>query len=117
MSVIVVFLRPLGLRLTDAHQFIKWWRKEEDWLDFDLIDTFMKNVGLAEEIGGFNLLTMEEMWVQVQKVCTSRVEKTKKRGEDVIVWQKTASEELVCPFSPESLLQIFDAETHGNFVD
>ena len=89
----------------------------EDWLDFDLLETFVETVDPDEEIGGFDLLTMEEMWEQVQKVCASRVEKTKKRGEDVVVWQKGEGEELVCPFTPEALLHIFDTETHGDFVD
>jgi hypothetical protein len=101
----------------DGQVFIKWWRKEEDWLDFDLLETFVETVDPDEEIGGFDLLTMEEMWEQVQKVCASRVEKTKKRGEDVVVWQKGEGEELVCPFTPEALLHIFDTETHGDFVD
>lgn len=101
----------------DGQFFIKWWRKEEDWLDLDLIDTFLRNVKPDEEIGGFDLLGMEEMWEYVQKVGSSRVERTKKRGEEVIVWQKKPDQELVCPFTPESLIQIFDVESHGDFVD
>ena len=110
-------IKQLAERRKEGQVFIKWWRKEEDWLDLDLIDRFIENVKPDEEIGGFDLLTMEEMWAQVQKVGSSRVERTKKRGEEVVVWQKTAGEEMVCPFTPESLLHIFDVETHGDFVD
>ncbi len=110
-------IKQLAERRKEGQVFIRWWRKEEDWLDLDLIDRFVENAKPDEEIGGFDLLSMDEMWEQVQKVGSSRVERTKKRGEEVIVWQKTVGEELVCPFTPESLLQIFDVETHGDFVD
>ena len=110
-------VKLIAERKKEGQFFIKWWRKEEDWLDMDLIGTFLENVKPDEEIGGFDLLTMEQMWEYVLKVAASRVERTKKRGEDVVVWQKQPGEELVCPFTPESLLQIFDVESHGDFVD
>jgi len=110
-------LKQIRERKSDSHQFIKWWRKEEDWLDFDRIDAFVENFDLSEEIGGFDLLTMEEMWENLEKVTSSRVERTKKMGEDVIVWRRESGEEQVCPFNPESVMTIFDVETHGDFVD
>jgi hypothetical protein len=97
--------------------FIKWWRKEEDWLDFDLIDIFLQNVTPDEEIGGFDLLDMEEMWQYVQRVAATRVARTNKKNEEVIEWRKKSGEELVCPFTPDTLIRIFDVESHGNFVD
>jgi hypothetical protein len=110
-------LKQIKDRRTDAHQFIKWWRKEEDFLDFDRIDSFIENIEPGEEIGGFDLFTMEEMWENLEKVTSSRVERTKKRGEDVIVWQKKSGEEQVCPFNAESVMTIFDVETHGDLID
>jgi len=110
-------LKEIKERRTNEQQFIKWWRKEEDFLDFDRIDSFIKNFELSEEIGGFELLTMEEMWENLERAASSRVERTKKRGEDVIIWRRKSGEEEVCPFSPESIMTIFDVETHGDFID
>ncbi|HEY6873097.1 MAG TPA: hypothetical protein VI298_10270 [Geobacteraceae bacterium] len=110
-------VKQIAERRKEGQFFIRWWRKEEDWLDFDLIETFLANVNPEEEIGGFDLLGMEEMWEYVLKVGASRVARTKQRGEDVVLWQRKPGEELVCQFTPESLLKIFDVESHGDFVD
>lgn len=110
-------LKRIKEQRTDAHQFIKWWRKEEDWLDFDRLDAFIENINLGEEIGGFDLVTMDEMWENLVKVTSSRVEREKQRGEDVIVWRRESGEERVCPYNAESMMTIFDVETHGDFVD
>ncbi len=104
-------------RRKEGQFFIRWWRKEEDWLDFDLIDTFLTNINPDEEIGGYDLLGMEEMWEYVRKVCGDRVARTTRKGEEVILWQKQPDNELVCLFTPDSLLKIFDAESRGNYVD
>lgn len=110
-------LEQITMQKRDDHLFIKWWRKEEDWLDFDRIDTFIENLSPDEEIGGFDLLTMDEMWENLEKVASSRIEREKKRGEDVILWRNKAGEERVCPYNAESVMTIFDVETHGDFVD
>lgn len=110
-------VKQIAERRKEGQFFIKWWRKEEDWLDIDLIDTFIKNAKPDEEIGGYDLLNMEEMWGYVQKVGADRVARTKQKGEEVILWQKEPDKELACPFTPESLIQIFDVESHGDFVD
>lgn len=102
-------------RLTDQ-VFIKWWRKEEDWLDFDLIDRFVADSGKNQEIGGYELYTMDQMWNELKKVCGDRVAKGKKNGQDVVQWTRKGQERS-CPLIPESLLEIFDAETKGNYVD
>ena len=98
-------------------QFIRWWRKEEDWLDFDIIDTFVDNTGDSEEIGGFDLIGMEEMWDYLQKVAPGRVEKTQRAGNELVSWRKKSGEAHECPYIPESLIAIFDAETKGSYVD
>ena len=110
-------LKQIKERRTDDQQFIKWWRKEEDFLDFDLIDSFIENIDLGEEIGGFDLVSMDEMWENLEKVTSSRVERTKQRGEDVIVWRRGSGEEQVCPYNAESMMTIFDVETHGDYID
>jgi hypothetical protein len=102
---------------TPDQQFVRWWRKEEDYLDFDAIDTFVANTSDSEEIGGFDLIGYDEMWAYVAKVAPGRVAKTQRGGTDLISWQKKSGEELECAYTPQSLIDIFDTETNGNYVD
>ena len=104
-------------RRTPDHRFISWWRREEDWRDFDLIDRFVDNIDPAEEIGGFDLHTIAEMWEQLDNVAGGRVTRDTRKGEEVIVWQRETGEEQVCPYTAESIMTIFDVETHGDNVD
>ncbi len=96
--------------------FIKWWRKEQDLLDFDLIDRFLEGTGENREIGGYELYTVDQMWNELKKVCGERVAKGTRNGQSVVTWMRKG-EERSCPFIPESLLEIFDVETRGNYVD
>ena len=103
-------------RRTEKHCFVKWWRKEEDFLDYDLIDRFVENTKGSEEIGGIDLLTMDDMWNEVRRIGGTRVTLT----GDNVEWThkgKTGVSKNVCAFTPETLLQIYDVETKGNAVD
>jgi hypothetical protein len=102
---------------TADHHFVKWWRNEEDWLDFDDIETFIANTRADEEIGGFELLGMEEMWDYLQKVAPGRVSRAQKGGEQLVVWTQEPGKDVECPYTPASLVSIFDNETGGNYVD
>ena len=106
-------------RLTSDHHFVKWWRKENDFLDFDLINHFLENLTTSDEIGGFDLLTMDEMWSEVQKVSGDKVKRIQSDDREVLGWIHDGKEGLksyTCEFSPENLLKIFDVETKGNPV-
>lgn len=98
--------------------FIRWWRRENDFVDYELVDTFMENVRPDQEFADFELLGMEEMWEALRKVRPEGVSREKRRLGEVIVWKRAGDAgEKVCPFTPESLISIFDAETRGNVVD
>lgn len=100
------------------HSFIKFWRKEEDFLDFDLLDRFLGNLRDDQVIDGFELLSSDAMWDQVRQVAGKVVTRTVKEGKDILLWtdaQGTVTKEL--PFNEESLIAIFDAETDDNYVD
>ena len=45
----------------ENHAFIKWWRKEEDWIDYDLIDRFVATARDNEVIDGFELVGIDEI--------------------------------------------------------
>ncbi|SNB45304.1 hypothetical protein [Geobacter sp. DSM 9736] len=111
--------RELRERRTGNDQFIKWWRKENDFLDYDLIDRFTTNFRDSEEIYGFDLLDTEEMWNEVKKICGNRVTRITRDGSDYLSWQppRPGKQRQECLFTPQSLINIFDAETKGNPVD
>jgi len=101
------------MKLTTDRPFIKFWRKENDFLDYDLVDRFIENVTPDEEIGGIELLTMEEMWNEVKRIAGKRVNLT----NEMLEWthpDKNGESRRVCPYTPESLLDIFNSETRGN---
>ena len=103
------------------HLFVKWWRKEEDFLDYDLIERFLEQTTKDEEIGGLQLLTMSEMRDEVKRVGGTRVKFIHEPSGDKIQWVHKAKEggvsTHVCAYTPEALLTIFDVETNGNPVD
>jgi hypothetical protein len=105
---------------TDKHCFVKWWRKEEDFLDYDLIDRFVENTRGNEEIGGIDLLTMDDMWNEVRRIGGTRVTLLHDTNGDRVEWThkgKSGVQKNTCAFTPETLLQIYDVETKGNAVD
>jgi hypothetical protein len=102
--------------------FIKWWRKEEDYIDFDLATRFLETLNYASEISGFELIDQAAMWKVVESRSNGRVTKVQRDGRWVVLWSppKGVETELTCTecdYTPETLLRILDAETNGNFVD
>ena len=103
--------------------FIKWWRKEEDFIDFDLVARFLEKVGTGSaEIAGFELIGQDEMWQTIETRCQGRASKVYRDGRWVVLWtppEKAEVEERLpeYPYTPEYLLQILDVETNYNYVD
>lgn len=102
--------------------FIKWWRNEEDFIDFDLVGRFLENLKPTTSIGGFQLIDQEEMWRTVEGRCKGRVTKEQREGEWVLRWTPSKGKEVEersaeYPYTPESLLKILDVETDYNYVD
>ena len=113
-------IKTLNERRGEKYCFVKWWRKEEDFLDFDLIDRFVENTTGAEEFGGVDLLTMDDMWNEVRRISGSRVTLLHDKNGDRVEWVhkgKTGIRTNSCAFTPETLMQIYDVETKGNPVD
>jgi hypothetical protein len=102
--------------------FIKWWRKEEDFIDFDLVARFLETLNYSSEISGFELIDQDAMWKVVQSRSNGKATKVQRDGRWVVLWSppKGAETELTCTecdYTPETLLRILDAETDDNFVD
>ena len=102
--------------------FIKWWRKEEDFIDFDLVTRFLENLNHASEISGFDLIDQDEMWKTVASRTKGLVVKVQPNGTWILLWTNQAGTETEitcteCPYTPDTLLKILDAETKDNYVD
>jgi hypothetical protein len=113
-------IAALNDRRTEEHRFVRWWRKEEDFLDYDLIDRFVENTRGTEEIGGIDLLTMDDMWNEVRRVGGSRVTMLHGTEGERVEWiheGKQGVHKNLCDFTPETLMEIYDVETKGNAVD
>lgn len=113
-------IAAIDAKRDDKYCFVRWWRKEEDFLDYDLIDRFIENTSASEEIGGIDLLTMDDMWKEVRRVGGPRVTLVHDATGERVLWThkgKTGTHKNVCAFTPETLMQIYDVETRGNAVD
>lgn len=117
--------RELTKRIQEVRKedqyFIKWWRKENDFIDFELIDVFLKNARTDEEFAGFELLSMEQLWETVKALAPDRLARQTSNGSESISWEQKRDDgttvNRVCPFTPDSLLSIVDVLTKGNYVD
>ena len=105
----------------ESHYFIKWWRKENDFVDIELLESFYAAVKAGEQFEGFELLDMDQLWEIVRKLCGDRVTRTKQDGHEMLTWErldnKGAKRNISCSFAPEFLMQIFDVETRGNYIE
>lgn len=113
-------LKMIEERRSENHRFVKFWRKENDFVDYDLIESFVENAGSNKELGGIELLTMDDMWNELKRVAGARVKLVRDTSGDKVEWVhegKTGTKTQVCTYSPETLMTIFDVETKGNPVD
>ncbi|OGU15950.1 MAG: hypothetical protein A2076_04715 [Geobacteraceae bacterium GWC2_53_11] len=113
-------IAALNERRGEKDCFVKWWRKENDFLDYDLIDRFVANTGGTDEIGGLDLLGMDDMWNEISRIGGTRVTLLHDADGDKVKWVhqgKTGQRINVCSFTPETLMEIYDVETKGNPVD
>jgi len=113
-----IYDEVVKLRSAD-HSFVKWWRKENDFLDYDLIERFIDNIDHSEEIDGLELLTLDEMWEAVKRIGGTRVNLVRENKGDRIEWVhtgKNGTHKEVCIYTPETVMHVFDVETKGNPV-
>jgi hypothetical protein len=51
----------------DSRCFINWWRKENDFADYELIDRFLENLTPEREFEVFELLSMDDMYKELKR--------------------------------------------------
>lgn len=113
-------IKTIDEKRNENYYFIKCWRKEQDFLDYDLIDRFLQNTKGTVEFGGIDLLTMDDMWKEIKRVSGSRVTLLHSADGERVEWVhkgKTGLKTNLCAFTPETLMEIYDVETKGNPVD
>lgn len=96
--------------------FIRWWRRENDFVDYEMLDKFLASLDGNQEFAGYELLDMESMWQALQRFAGNRVAREHRTHGEVITWHSAdmPQEKLTMPFKPESLMLIFDKETRGD---
>ena len=113
-------IRDIRMGQEEGRAFIKWWRIENDFTDYELFDDFIKNARSSHEIGGYELLDLEQMWDVLKRWKPAGLKRTRTGKGEQIEWEKkTADGTLqleVCPFTPEAVMFIFDFETRGDVV-
>ena len=97
------------------------WRKENDFVDIELMDAFYDTAKAGDQFDSIELLDMEQLWEIVKKLCADRVTRSVQDDHEIITWQRLdkggAKRNFSCSFAPEFLIQIFDVETRGNYIE
>lgn len=101
-------------------EFIKWWRKENDFVDFELIDRYV-NAAAPFEIENFELLDKDEMWELLKSWKPSGLLRRKSTKGEKIEWQHLGKDgqqhTYTCPYNARTIMSIFDAETKGDTIE
>lgn len=113
-------LRDIARGKEQGLEFIKWWRLENDFSDFELVDTFIKNADCYHEIADFELLDKEQMWEILKRWKPSGLRRRKTARGESIEWQHLTKDgqkhTYTCPYTARSIMSIFDAETGGDTI-
>jgi hypothetical protein len=98
-------------------EFIKWWRRENDFVDYEIIDHYVKTAGQTE-IENFELLDKEQMWQVLKAWKSAGLRRTRTGDGGTIEWQHTGKDGQAkthtCPYNAENIMKIFDVETRGD---
>ena len=98
--------------------FIKWWRKENDFADYEMVDHFLEHLAPNHQFEGFELLTMDDMWQELHRREPNRIWMEKHQGSQRLHWQHLGSDgqlrEDIYRYSPAVIMALFDRETHGD---
>lgn len=113
-------IRDIRMGQEAGSAFIKWWRSENDFTDYELFESFIANARSSHEIGGYELLDLEQMWDVLKRWKPTGLKRVRTGHSDEILWEKRGADGTlqpeVCPFTPEAVMFIFDYETRGDVV-
>lgn len=113
-------VREIGTRPEGGPEFIRWWRKENDFADYELVSSFISNSRYDHEIGGYELLNVEQMWQTLMRWIPKGLVRVNTRNGEVVEWTKKGKDgnkhTYICLFSADTLMMIFDEETQGDVL-
>ena len=98
-------------------QFIRWWRKETDFVDYELIDQFLQTAREDQEFEDYELIDLETAWQALKERVGDRVVRSKRTQGEQITWQRPGKPDQTCPFNAQSVMTILDVETRGNVIE
>jgi len=106
-------------RRNDQTRFIRLWRKENDFVDYELLEPFLRRLEDGLEFSGFELLDTNEMWQTLLRWAPDKISRERRSKSDVIIWKHLQDGDFITeelPFSAESIMHIFDRETRGDTI-
>ena len=113
-------IRDIDKQRDTGKRFIKWWRIENDFTDYETFDSFIAHARSSQEIGGYELLDIDEMWDVLKRWKPTGLRRVYSTKGEHIEWQRRATDGTlrteICPLTPESMIAIFDYETGGDVV-
>ena len=114
-------IREIRNNKVDEKSFIRWWRKENDFVDYELVETFVATNQPNQEFAGYEILDLQGMWETLKHSTPEHVTREKRGQKEVIVWRHRAHDGTekteVCNFTPQTVMTIFDVETRGNVIE
>jgi hypothetical protein len=112
------FLNIIEQGKKDGKEFIKWWRIENDFADYELIDHYLQASDARHDFENFELLDRDEMWEVLKTRCPDGLYHRVATQSDTIEWRHPGRDgemqTYVCPYNAHSIMAIFDAETKGD---
>lgn len=104
----------------EGKAFIKWWRSENDFTDYELFDNFIARANSGHEFAGYELLDVDQMWEVLKRWKPIGLKRVNSRMGEQIEWQRKAADGSLhlqtCSLTPDSIMFIFDYETDGDVV-
>ena len=101
-------------------EFIKWWRKENDFADFELIDRYIDTLGSRHVGANFELLDKDQMWEILEHWKPAGLKRGNSNKGAKIEWQHLGKDgqkhTYTCPYSARNIMSIFDTETRGDTI-
>ena len=109
----------INLQQDSDFHFIKWWRKENDFVDYELLDRFLSRLEEGQTFSGFELLDLDQMLEVLQRWPSVKVSLERRTHGNFIHWEheeggRATVEEL--PYTAASLMHVFDSTTRGNTI-
>lgn len=114
-------VRELEQSRPPGERFIKWRGTEAGEVGYETVQAFRGRVAPDQEIADYELLDLEQMWDTLEALCPERVSRERRPSGEYIVWSHdSGAGEMVseeCPFTPESVMTIFEIEARGRTID